>query len=179
MSHRTLALAAVALIVTAATQLNAQQVTARKPDTSSASASAAEQTGRVTRVRELLGLEILNEAGESYGVIDDLLLNKTSGQVEYVLVAPEKDSRELYPMPWKSLALYQGENADDQYVVVGMEREQFVKAPTITRQELPTMTYTQWNAYVPQVTSYYGPINRPAEVRAIRRATRAIRRAVD
>ncbi|MDZ4686277.1 MAG: PRC-barrel domain-containing protein [Planctomycetaceae bacterium] len=176
MSHGKLFSLSAALLIAAAGQINAQEVV-RKPDTS-ANAATAEKDGRVTRVKELLGLEVVNEAGESYGLIDDLLLNKTSGQIEFVLVSAEKESEELYPLPWKALTLYQGQNADDQYVILGMQREQFVKAPTITRQAYPTLTYSQWNAYVPKVTAYYGPV-RPAEARAVRRTTRAVRRAID
>lgn len=152
----------------------AQQAVAQpaaKPD-----AARAEQEGRVTRIKDLLGLEVLNEGGESYGMIEDLLLNKSTGQIEFLLVAPEKNSKELYPLPWKTVTLYQTES--DQYVILGMQEEQFAKAPTIMRTQLPTMTYTQWNTVGPQVTAYYGPV-RPVEARAIRRAARAVRRAVD
>ncbi|HET6426129.1 MAG TPA: PRC-barrel domain-containing protein, partial [Planctomycetaceae bacterium] len=143
-----------------------------------ADAASAEKTGRVTRVKELLNLEVINEQGESYGIIEDLMLNKSTGQVEYILVSTEKDSAELYPLPWRTVTLYQGNDAKDQYVILGMPKEQFSKAPTITRQQLPTITYSQWNTYVPKVTTYYGQV-RPAEARAIRRAERAVRRALD
>jgi sporulation protein YlmC with PRC-barrel domain len=155
-----------------------QKQTVQKPDATAAAATSAEQTGRVTRVKELIGLEVINEAGEAYGTIEDLMVNKTSGQIEFILVAPEKDSKELYPMPWRTVTLYQGNDAKDQYVILGMPKEQFSKAPTIMREQLPTYTNSQWNTYVPRVTTFYGPI-RPAEARAIRRTERAIRRALD
>jgi sporulation protein YlmC with PRC-barrel domain len=141
-------------------------------------AEQAEQEGRVTRLRDLLGLEVISENGESYGEIEDLMLNKRTGQIEYALVAAEKDGQALYPLPWKTLTLYQGSDPKDQYVILGVERELFEKAPTVARQQWPTMTYSQWNAYVPQVTAYY-KTSRPAEARAIRRAARAVRRAMD
>jgi len=173
MSFKTLSLLTAALLAVA-TYASAQEAV-RQP---AGGAAAAEKEGRVTRVKELIGLEVLNEQGESYGLIDDLLLNKKSGQVEYLLVSAEKDSQELYPLPWKAATLYQGENADEQYVILGMEKEKFIKAPTIQRQMVPTLTYSQWNSYVPRVTTYYGNV-RPAEARAIRRTARAVRRAVD
>jgi hypothetical protein len=141
-------------------------------------AAKAEEQGRVTRIRDLLGLEVVNEAGESYGMIDDMLLNKTSGQIEFVLVAQEENSRELHPLPWRTLTLYRGESPEDQYVILGLPREQFQKAPTITRQQWPTMTVTQWNTLAPEVTAFYRPV-RPAEARAVRRAARAARRVLD
>jgi sporulation protein YlmC with PRC-barrel domain len=149
-----------------------------RPDAGAKAATAAEQTGRVTRARDLIGLEVLSQGGESYGMIDDLMIDKRTGQVEFILVETGKDSEELYPMPWKTVALYQGEDAQDQYVIVNMQKEQFSKAPTIVRQQWPAMTYTQWNTFVPQVTSYYGRIPR-AEARAIRKTARAVKRAVD
>ena len=165
----------IASLLAVATCGSAQEAV-RQP--AATGAANAERDGRVTRVRDLLGLEVLNEQGESYGMIDDLLMNKTSGQIEFILVSAEKDSKELYPLPWKAVTLYQGATAEEQYVILGMEKEKFVKAPTIARQQWPTMTYSQWNAYVPQVTTYYGGV-RPAEARAIRRTARAVRRAVD
>jgi sporulation protein YlmC with PRC-barrel domain len=164
------------LALTVCNQIVAQDAV-RKPEATT-TAAAAEQSGRVTRVRELLGLEVLNEAGETYGTIEDLMLNKMSGQIEFILVTPEKDSKDLYPLPWRTVTLYQGADQKDQYVILGMPREQFSKAPTIAREQLPTITYSQWNTYVPRVTTFYKPV-RPAEARAIRRAERAIRRAVD
>lgn len=137
-----------------------------------------EASGRVTRVRDVLGLEVLSEDGESYGTVEDLTLDKKTGQIEYVVIAPNKDSQELYPLPWQSLTLYQGDKQDDQYLILGMKREQFTKAPTITRTQWPAMTTTQWSAYVPRVTTYYGEV-RQVPPRVIRRTERAIRRAVD
>jgi sporulation protein YlmC with PRC-barrel domain len=181
MSFKTLSLLTASLLAVSTcgwTQEPARQPAPAARQPAATGAANAEQQGRVTRAKDMLGLEVLNEQGESYGVIDDLLLNKKSGQIEYLLVSSDQDSKELYPLPWKAVTLYQGETAEEQYVILGMEKEKFVKAPTIARQQLPTMTYTQWNAYVPQVTTYYGNV-RPAEARAIRRTARAIRRAVD
>lgn len=172
---RTSVVAVAALLVSAA-GLSAQETLPRKAGND---AATAEKEGRVTRARDLIGLEVVNDAGESYGMIDDLLVNKQSGQIDFVLVASEKDSKELYPLPWKALALYQGQNADDQYVILNMQKEQFAKAPSIVRTQLPTLTYSQWNStYVPQVQQYYGRVT-PAEARAVRRTARAVRRAVD
>lgn len=172
---RTSVVAVAALLISAA-GLSAQEALPRK---AGADAATAEKEGRVTRARDLIGLEVVNEAGESYGMIDDLLVNKQTGQIDFVLVASDKDSKELYPLPWKAVTLYQGQNADDQYVILNMQKEQFTKAPSIVRTQLPTMTYSQWNTtYVPQVQSYYGRVT-PAEARAVRRTARAVRRAVD
>lgn len=141
-------------------------------------ATAAEQQGRVARVSELVGMDVVTENGDSLGTIEDLMIDKRTGQIEYVLAAASKDSESLSPLPWKTLSWYQGDDPKDQYLILGMQREQFEKAPVVYRQQWPTMTYPQWNTVLPQVTDFYRPI-RPAETRAVRRATRAIRRAQD
>lgn len=161
------------------TQIAAQQPAApRKDNAATAAAASAEEQGRVTRARDLLGMELVLQSGETYGMIDDLMINKKSGQIEFVLVATEDDAKELYPLPWKTLALYRGDDPQDQYLIIGMDRQRFEQAPTIVRQQWPAMTYTQWNTFVPQVTTYYRDV-RPVEARAIRRAARAARRALD
>jgi sporulation protein YlmC with PRC-barrel domain len=137
-----------------------------------------EAAGRVSRIRDVLGLEVVSEKGESFGVVDDLTFDKQTGQIEYALIAPEDNSRDLYPMPWKAISIYQGEDPQDHYLIVALDQDRFQKAPTITREQWPTMTYTQWNTYVPRVTTYYGEV-RAIPPRAVRRAARAVRRVLD
>ncbi len=166
---------AVTMACALATDLKAQE--AGQPAVQEAPKAVADT--HVTRIRDLIGLEVLNQEGESYGVIYDMLVNRQSGQIEFVLVETEKDGEALYPLPWATVTIYRGETDEDRYVILGMPREQFLKAPTVTRQVWPTMTATQWNTYVPQVTAYYGPVRRVEAPRAVRRAVRAVRRAVD
>ncbi|HET6423320.1 MAG TPA: PRC-barrel domain-containing protein, partial [Planctomycetaceae bacterium] len=76
-----LALAAVAAAMTWSQTLQAQDTVQKTTAAPNADAASAEKTGRVTRVKELLNLEVINEQGESYGIIEDLMLNKSTGQV--------------------------------------------------------------------------------------------------
>ena len=153
-------------------------VTAPAPGGAPAAQVAAPTHGRVTRARDIVGLDVVSATGENYGMIDDLVINPRSGQIEYIMVTESKEGKDLRPIPWQAITLFRGEGEDEQYVILGVERERFLKSPTIVRTELPTMTYQQWNEYTPQVTTYYKSTT-PAEARAVRRAARAIRRAAD
>jgi len=175
---RKLSTLVAALAMLALAQAQAQeQPAARQQDRTAAAANRAEQQGRVTRLRDLIGMEVVLENGDSFGIVDDLMVNR-SGQIEYALVETEEESKELYPLPWKTLAWYRGQEAEDQYLIIGMNKERVEKAPTVVRTQWPTMTYTQWNTFVPQVTTFYGPV-RPVEARAIRKAARTARRVLD
>jgi len=149
----------------------AAKAPAQNPPDATAAATNAEQQGRVGRVQDLLGSDVVTQNGETFGTVDDIMINKKTGHVEFVLVATEQDSKDLFPIPWKTLAWYQGEDPKDQYLIIALTPQKFEQAPTIARQQWTGMTYSQWNTVVPQVSTFYGPV-RPAEARAIRRAAR-------
>ena len=128
--------------------------------------------GVETRVSDFMGTEIVLQTGDSLGVVKDLVISNSTGSVQYVIVANENN--EYRAIPWKSLAFYQGSDVDDRYFILGMEKDQYSKAPVISQQEWVTFSTPTWSAYVPQVNQYYSEVRppRPAAVRRERRIER-------
>ncbi len=127
-----------------------------------------------TRVSDFLGTEIVLESGDSLGVVKDLVIANTTGNVQYVIVAGENG--DLRAIPWKTLALYQGSDVKDRYFILGMEKDRYYKAPVIQQSEWVNFSYPTWSSYVPQVNKYYQDV-RPVRPAAVRRGERRIDRA--
>ncbi len=127
-----------------------------------------------TRVSDFLNTEIVTEKGESLGVVKDLVISNSSGTVQYVVVGG--DSGDFRAIPWKALALYQGSDAKDRYFILGMEKEQYHKAPLMPQKDWTNFSQPAWTNYVPQVNQYYSNARavRPAAVRRERRLERAL-----
>ena len=132
-------------------------------------APSTDKAENTTRASEILDMELVLENGEVLGVVKDLALDNRSGQVQYVVVAT--DDGDYRAVPWKTLALYQGESAKDRYFILGMEQERFEKAPAIPKQEWQNYSTANWSTYVPQVNKYYSDV-RPVRAAAVRRADR-------
>jgi sporulation protein YlmC with PRC-barrel domain len=126
-----------------------------------------------TRASELMGMELVLENGTSIGTIKDLVLDNTSGQVQYAIVG---DKGEYRGIPWKTLSYYYGEEPKDRYFILNVDEARYQKAPAIPQKEY--QTFSTWSTYAPQVTKYYSDV-RPARPAAVRRAERRLDRALD
>jgi sporulation protein YlmC with PRC-barrel domain len=142
-----------------------------KPGAVVESTAASQESGRIIRATQLIGLQILNENGESLGNVEDFVIDNRNAQVQYVILKTADDTDKYHTLPYKTLSLYQGEDPKDVYFIAPVPRERLVKGPTIVREQWPTMTYTQWQTFVPQVNRYYETV-KPIPPRAIRRANR-------
>jgi sporulation protein YlmC with PRC-barrel domain len=129
----------------------------------------ADESG-TTRASELMETEIVVKDGQTLGKVADLIIDNRSGQVGYVVVETDNEYRAI---PWKTLALQQGEGdqPDERYFAIDMDRDQFVQAPAIPQAQYRTYSRAQWNTYIPGVVKFYGNV-RPAEAGQIRRAQR-------
>jgi sporulation protein YlmC with PRC-barrel domain len=127
------------------------------------------KSAATTRASDLMGMEVVLEKGDTVGTIKDLVMDNQTGHVQYVVVAT--DEGDYRAIPWKTLALYQGDNAKDRYFILGMEQNRFNKAPAIPQKEWQTFSPNTWTEYVPQVNQYYSDV-RPVRAAAVRRAER-------
>ena len=85
--------------------------------------------------KRVTGTPVVNTSGEKIGHIEDLSINKTSGQVVYALLSfggflgiGEK----FHPLPWSVLDY---DPAKDGYVLP-LTKEELDKAPSYTKAEL-------------------------------------------
>lgn len=97
------------------------------------------------------GTSVYNAAGDKLGSIDDLMIDKLSGQVRYAVLEFGGFlgmGTDRYPIPWNMLKY---DTSQDGYVVP-LEKAQLEGAPRYTDDAVPDYDDT----YRSSVDKYYG-----------------------
>ncbi len=97
------------------------------------------------------GTNVYNLQGDKLGSIDDLVIDKRSGQVRYAALEFGGFlgiGTDRYPLPWNMLKY---DTAKDGYVV-NLDKGQLEGAPRYTEDELPTYS----DDYGRKVYDHYG-----------------------
>jgi sporulation protein YlmC with PRC-barrel domain len=97
------------------------------------------------------GTAVYNAVGDKLGSIDDLMIDKRTGQVRYAVLEFGGFlgmGTDRYPLPWKMLNY---DTAVDGYVVP-LDKTQLENAPRYGEGEVPDYT----TDYGRQVNTYYG-----------------------
>jgi sporulation protein YlmC with PRC-barrel domain len=115
------------------------------------SASYAYESGDVISSDKVEGTKVYNQAGEKLGSIDDLMIDKRSGQVRYAVLEFGGFlgmGTDRYPLPWSILKY---DTTKDGYVVP-VDKSQLEGAPKYSGAEIPAYD----SDYGRRVNSYYG-----------------------
>ena len=97
------------------------------------------------------GTTVYNAAGDKLGTIDDLMIDKVSGQVRYAVVEFGGFlgmGTDRYPVPWGMLKY---DTSQDGYVVP-LDKAQLEGAPRYADDDVPDYD----DAYNTSVNRYYG-----------------------
>jgi sporulation protein YlmC with PRC-barrel domain len=97
------------------------------------------------------GTTVYDHAGEKLGSIDDLMIDKFSGQIRYAVLEFGGFlgmGTDRYPIPWKMLKY---ETSKDGYVVP-LDKKKLDAAPKYHDEDRPTYD----TAYGERVNTYYG-----------------------
>jgi len=97
------------------------------------------------------GTNVYNTAGDKLGSIDDLMVDKQTGQVRYAVLEFGGFlgmGTDRYPLPWSMLKY---DTTKDGYVVP-LDKARLEKAPRYEAQDTPAYTAD----YSKSVNSYYG-----------------------
>jgi sporulation protein YlmC with PRC-barrel domain len=97
------------------------------------------------------GTNVYNQAGDKLGSIDDLMIDKTTGQVRYAVLEFGGFlgmGTDRYPIPWKMLKY---DTRQDGYVVP-LDKTKLERAPKYEADAVPTYDV----AYGQSVNKYYG-----------------------
>lgn len=97
------------------------------------------------------GTSVYNGAGDKLGSIDDLMIDKRSGQVRYAVLEFGGFlgmGTDRYPVPWNMLKY----DLDKEGYVVSLDKAQLEGAPRYGASDVPDYT----TDYGRQVNSYYG-----------------------
>jgi hypothetical protein len=101
----------------------------------------------------VVGAPVFNTAGERIGHVDDLSVEKTSGQVIYGILSIGGFlgiGERFHPLPWSILTYDPGKGG----FVVGIDKEVLKDAPSLTREELEDLGAGE--ALNGRVFDYYG-----------------------
>jgi len=98
------------------------------------------------------GTKVYSREGEHLGYIDDLVIGKTNGRVQYVIMCFGSFlgmGGYFHPMPWERLEY----DCSKQGYVVDMKRQDLEKAPHYAGGMEPDWNDEQWGR---NVYNYYG-----------------------
>ncbi len=100
---------------------------------------------------EVEGTAVYNRAGDKLGSIDDLMIDKHSGEVRYAVLEFGGFlgiGTDRYPLPWSMLKY---DTVKEGYVVP-LDEEKLDKAPRYSQYDVPNFS----NDYGKRVQDYYG-----------------------
>jgi sporulation protein YlmC with PRC-barrel domain len=113
--------------------------------------TSASATGTVISSNKVEGTSVYNTAGEKLGSIDDLMIDKVSGQVRYAVLEFGGFlgmGADRFPVPWTMLK-YDTEKSGYR---VPLDKERLQSAPKYDSGRVPTFDET----YGAGVNKYYG-----------------------
>lgn len=114
-------------------------------------ATKNETSGTVISSDKVEGTAVFNTAGDKLGSIDDLMIDKISGQVQYAVMEFGGFlgiDTDRYPIPWEALKYDTGLEG----YVVPIDRATLEKAPKYSEDRIPTYD----EAYGERLRGYYG-----------------------
>jgi len=109
-----------------------------------------ETAGSIISSDKVEGTAVYNETGDKLGSIDDLMINKLSGQISYAALEFGGFlgmGTDRYPIPWRMLK-YSEERGG---YVVPLNKELLSKAPKYSEGRVPTFD----RSYAGQIDTYY------------------------
>jgi len=108
-------------------------------------------TSNVISSERVEGTNVYNQSGDKLGSIDDLMIDKMSGQVRYAVLEFGGFlgmGTDRYPLPWNMLKY---DTAMDGYVVP-LDKNVLEGAPRYAQEQVPDYT----TDYSRRVNDYYG-----------------------
>src|SRR4249920_4220465 len=97
------------------------------------------------------GTKVYNTAGEKLGSVDDLMIDKVSGQIRYAVLEFGGFlgmGTDRYPLPWNMLKY----DTSKEGYVVPLDKDKLESAPRFAETEVPEFN----DQYGKRVYDYYG-----------------------
>jgi hypothetical protein len=108
---------------------------------------AREETTTLISADKVEGTSVKNRKGESLGSIDTIMVDKFSGKVAYAVMSFGGFlgiGDRYHPLPWGVLRY----DPDESAYVVDIDKTTLEKAPSLARDEYPTMQDRAWGERV-------------------------------
>lgn len=100
---------------------------------------------------EVVGVDVCNRAGEDLGSIEEVMLDKASGQVAYVVLNCGTFlgmGGKLFAVPWNAISY----DSDKEAFRLDMDKEKLKNAPGFDKDHWPDMADRTWGQ---TISSYY------------------------
>lgn len=101
---------------------------------------------------DVIGVSVENPQGEGLGTIEALMLDKLSGQVNYVVLSYGGFlgmGDKLFALPW---SIFSYDQKRDSFVI-NMSEERLKNSPGFDKNHWPDMSSREWTS---SIDSYYG-----------------------
>jgi sporulation protein YlmC with PRC-barrel domain len=114
------------------------------------------QHSNVWSASRLISERVRNRAGEDTGRIEDLVIDRDTGNVQYAIVSFDGLGRsdDLFAIPWSELSF----SSSRDYWIADIDNERLRRAPFFRRGAWPDMADPAWRR---DIDGYYG-LRRPA-----------------
>jgi sporulation protein YlmC with PRC-barrel domain len=100
---------------------------------------------------DLLGLGVRNPDGENLGEIEEIVVDRQSGQIHYVVLGAGGFlgiGEKLVLVPWGALGVHVDAQEVDQLVTLNIDQEVLANAPNFDPNDLPDVNTPDWDADV-------------------------------
>lgn len=107
---------------------------------------------RVLSANTLRGDKVENAAGESLGVIDEIMIDIPSGRIAYAVVSfggVLRIGNKLFAIPWDAFTI----DEDEKRFILNVDKTTLETAPGFDKDNWPDMADTSWSS---QVYKHYG-----------------------
>lgn len=113
---------------------------------------ATELSPDLVKSSEVVDVSVKNRTGESLGEIQELVLDKITGQVRYVVLSFGGFlgmGDKFFALPWNALKYDENQDA----FIIGLDKETLKRAPGFDKNSWPNMSDRRWAT---EVFKFYG-----------------------
>lgn len=115
-------------------------------------AQASEVPSSVVKTSEVVGVEVQNSQGDDLGTIEEIILDKITGNVRYVVLSFGGFlgmGDKLFALPWNSIAFNESRDA----FILNVSKDKLTKAPGFDKNNWPNFSDKKW---AKSIFEYYG-----------------------
>jgi sporulation protein YlmC with PRC-barrel domain len=109
-------------------------------------------TRNIIRTKDVIGVEVRNAQNEKLGEIDEIVLDKLSGEVRYLVLSFGGllgMGDKLFAIPWNAICY---DNQEDCFIL-NLSKERLKDAPGFNKDQWPDMADMNWSE---AIFNFYG-----------------------
>jgi sporulation protein YlmC with PRC-barrel domain len=102
-----------------------------------------DHSNNIVKSAEVIGVTVKNPEGDKLGKIEEIVLDKLSGQVHYVVLSFGGIlgmGDKFFAFPWKSISY----SKDDKSFILNVSKDKLKGAPGFDKDHWPDMAQEQW-----------------------------------